>query len=64
MLIDARKVARALDVSVRTIWRLNSAGKLPKPVRIQGSVRWDQDEIAKWVKAGAPDRFTWEQRNG
>jgi predicted DNA-binding transcriptional regulator AlpA len=58
--IPAKEVARLLGVSVRQVWRLNSMGKLPKPLRLNGSVRWSLKEVEAFVKAGAPDRQTWE----
>jgi predicted DNA-binding transcriptional regulator AlpA len=61
LLIDAREVARRLDLSERTVWRLNSAGRLPKSVAIGGkSKRWRPEEIAAWVAAGCPARSAWE----
>jgi len=58
--VCARELAEMLDVSLRQVWRLNAAGKLPKPVRIGGSVRWNREEILEWFQAGCPDRRTWE----
>jgi predicted DNA-binding transcriptional regulator AlpA len=53
-LIAADALARLLDISTRGLWRLRSAGKLPKPVRLGGSVRWRLDEIRKWISDGCP----------
>ena len=58
--IPAKEVARLFGVSVRQIWRLNSAGLLPKPLRLNGSVRWSRKEVEAFIEAGAPDRETWE----
>ncbi len=58
--IQAREVGRLLGVSLRQVWRLNSTGKLPKPVRLGGSVRWRRDEIIAWLGQNCPDRQTWE----
>ena len=61
LLIDVKEVARRLDLSERTVWRLSSAGMLPRPVVIGGkSKRWRAEEIAAWVAAGCPDRKAWE----
>jgi prophage regulatory protein len=60
--VCARELAGMLDVSLRQVWRLNSAGKLPKPVRLGGSVRWARQEVLDWFEAGCPDRKTWEAR--
>jgi prophage regulatory protein len=53
-LLSAESVARMLQVSVRTLWRLRSSGKLPKPVKVGGSVRWRADDVHQWIEAGCP----------
>jgi prophage regulatory protein len=60
IVLNAEQVAQTLGVSVRTIRRLDCAGKLPKPVRIGGAVRWRRDELEAWVAADCPDREKWE----
>ncbi len=60
--ISARQLSTMLGISLRQCWRLSSAGKLPKPVRIGGSVRWNRQEIMDWFQSGCPDRQTWEAR--
>ena len=60
LLVSARELARQIGVSLRHIWRLNSMGKLPKPLKIGHSVRWISSEIEAWLEAGAPDRKKWE----
>ncbi len=62
--IGARELAEMLNVSLRQVWRLNSAGKLPRPVRLGGSVRWNRQEVTEWFESGCPDRKTWEARKG
>jgi predicted DNA-binding transcriptional regulator AlpA len=49
-----------LSLSKRQIFRLNACGKIPKPIRIGGAVRWSADEISAWLAAEAPDRQAWE----
>jgi len=53
-LIAAADLARLLNVSTRTLWRLRSAGQLPQPVRLGGVVRWRLEEIRQWIGAGCP----------
>ena len=62
LLLSAADLAQLLRVSVPTIWRLRAAGKLPRPLDALGKqlVRWDADEIRRWVKAGMPDLKSWE----
>ena len=64
--LDAKALAAALHVSLRTIRVLDSGGKLPKPIRLGRSVRWPTEELCDWLRAGAPNRETWEtlRRNG
>ncbi len=59
--VDARTLGRTLGLSLRTIRAMDAAGKLPRPVQLNGhSVRWVVSEIEAWLAAGAPDRSTWE----
>lgn len=55
LLLSAETLAEHLGFSARTIWRLRSAGKLPQPVRIGGSVRWRAEDIEAWIRAGCPE---------
>ncbi len=59
-LLTAKHLGAQLSLSKRQIFRLNSCGKIPAPIRIGGSVRWAQSTITQWLKAGAPDRKTFE----
>lgn len=49
LLIKAAEVARILNVSERTLWRLKSAKKIPEPVRLGGIVRWKRTDIESFV---------------
>jgi len=59
-LLTAKALGQTLSLSKRQIFRLNSCGRIPKPVRIGGAVRWSASEISAWLAAGAPDRNAWE----
>ena len=61
-LLCAETLAQRLDVSLRTLWRLRSSGKLPSPIKLGGSVRWRAVEIAAWVAAGCPCLEEWQRR--
>lgn len=63
-LLTAQAVGEMLSLSKRQIFRLNSSGKIPAPIRIGGAVRWSAEEISAWLAAGAPDRKTWESVKG
>ena len=56
LLLSIKGVADALDLSERTIRVLNSGGKIPKPLKLQGSVRWSYEELQEWIRAGCPKR--------
>ena len=57
---DAKTFGQRLSLSKRQIFRLHSCGKIPKPLKIGGSVRWIASEIESWLAAGAPERRTWQ----
>lgn len=57
-LLTAKGAAELISVSKRTWHRLNSAGKVPAPVRIGSIVRWNLDELAAWIQMGCPDTKT------
>ena len=59
--IPADAVARLLRISVRHLWGLNASGRVPRPVRLGRSVRWDRAELEKWLATGAPRRDEWER---
>ena len=65
-LLTTKELAQTLSLSKRQIFWLNSSSKIPAPIRIGGAVRWAESTIAQWLKAGAPDRKTFEamQRTG
>ena len=60
LLLSARDLAVLLDIGERTLWRLDSMGKLPKPIRIGSLKKWRRHEIEAWIDAGCPDRTEWE----
>jgi predicted DNA-binding transcriptional regulator AlpA len=54
LLITAAALAGLLNISTRSLWRLNSAGLVPQPVRLGNSVRWRREEILCWISEGCP----------
>jgi predicted DNA-binding transcriptional regulator AlpA len=54
MLVPAAEVARIMSISVRSLWRLLSAGRLVPPIRLGRSVRWHVAEVRRWIDAGCP----------
>jgi predicted DNA-binding transcriptional regulator AlpA len=59
-LLNAKRAASLVGVSMRTWWRLNSAAKIPAAVRVGHSKRWRVQELEEWIEAGCPDRRKWE----
>ncbi|AQT70097.1 putative transcriptional regulator [Anaerohalosphaera lusitana] len=59
-LINAKQLGELLSLSRRQVFRLNSSGKIPAPLRIGGSVRWNSEEVHAWIDNGAPARQQWE----
>lgn len=56
LLIDSKQAARLLKVSPRTLWQMQSTGRMPAPVRIGRAVRWSLDVLKRWVEAGCPEQ--------
>ena len=54
ILLTVQQVAKLLQVSPRSVWRLRSAGEIPEPVKIGGAVRWIGEEIHRWIASGCP----------
>jgi len=63
LLINASQFAGLLQVSSRTLWRMLSAGRLPKPIRVGGIVRWRVCEVKGWVAEGCPERSGMQSRS-
>jgi predicted DNA-binding transcriptional regulator AlpA len=59
-MIDAKALARFLDVSYRCLYRLMAEGALPAPITLGGrSKRWSLEEIMAWVFQGCPPSDRW-----
>lgn len=59
-LVTPDQLAGLLQVSKRSLWRLRSSGKLPRPVKLGGSVRWRAEEVRLWIEAGCPNLREWD----
>ena len=55
-------VATLLACSPRSVRRLADQGKVPRPVRIGGMVRWPRAAIEKWCAEGCPAVATCRRR--
>lgn len=58
--IDAIEVSRLLCISSRHVSNLNKTGRMPRPLKLGRSARWDLRELCDWLAAGAPSRDEWE----
>ena len=63
-LLTAKALGQLLSLSKRQIFRLNSSGKIPRSIRIGGSVRWANSTIESWIGLGCPDRQTFDAMKG
>lgn len=57
-LLSAQEVAELLSVSKRTVARLADTKKLPDPIRLGRSVRWDSQVLENWIANGCPSRVS------
>ena len=60
-LLNVKTLATMLGVHQRTVWHMDAAGKVPRPIHLATrTVRWRRSEINKWIDAGCPAREKWE----
>lgn len=53
-MLTVHQVAHMLNCSVRHVYRLCDAGRMPRPVRLGALVRWNRTAIESWIEAGCP----------
>jgi excisionase family DNA binding protein len=53
-LLTREDLCRELQLSMRTLSRLLSGGKMPLPLRIGRNVRWRATDIEEWIEQGCP----------
>jgi len=51
---DVKTVAAKLCCSCRHVYRLADSDRMPRPLRLGTLVRWDLDELDRWIAAGCP----------
>ena len=50
-LMTSQQVANRLAISIRTLWRLVRAGKVPQPVRYNRKlVRWKAVDLTRYIE--------------
>jgi predicted DNA-binding transcriptional regulator AlpA len=55
-LLTVDELAGWLRISTRTVWRMESSGKLPSCLRFGRAKRWTDVAIRDWIAAGCPSR--------
>jgi predicted DNA-binding transcriptional regulator AlpA len=64
ILLLAAEAAALCRKSLRAWRSWDSAGLIPRPIRIGRSTLWRADELREWIAAGCPCRDNWDaQRN-
>jgi predicted DNA-binding transcriptional regulator AlpA len=49
-MMDVKRPAEMLGASVRTVWRLESAGVSPKPVQVGRCTSWLESDIEEFQR--------------
>ncbi len=55
LMLTASGVAKLLNCSTRSVYRLADTGGIPMPVRIGGMIRWSRNTIEQWIAQGCPE---------
>ena len=54
-LLSVRDVAALLGgCSTRHLYRMVDAGRMPRPLKLGGLVRWRRAEVLEWISDGCP----------
>ena len=53
-LLTFHEVARMLNCSARTVYRLTDSGRMPRPARLGALVRWPKATVERWIEEGCP----------
>lgn len=59
LLIDTKTLARLLDVSSRTIARLEAEEAMPASIQLGNLKKWRLGEILEWIEADCPPLRIW-----
>lgn len=54
VLVDVKEAARLCGISRSMLYKLNSAGRMPKSIRLGTLVRWKRKDIMAWMENGCP----------
>lgn len=59
-LLNAEQAWTICGLSKAAWYKANSAGRIPRPVKIGGAARWRRQELFAWIEAGCPPRAKWD----
>ena len=62
-LLDVTQVATMAGLHRATVFKLVSAGKFPKPVKLGRATRWSKAELIAWIAAKCPPVGKWEKHS-
>ena len=61
LLLTKQHMAELLGRTIRTIYRLESQGRIPSSVNVGNQRMWIRDEIMHWIDSSCPSRRVWEK---
>ena len=59
--VAAKTAGELFGVGERSWRKYDAAGLVPRPVRLNGAVRWVVSELREWARAKCPGRQQWEE---
>ena len=60
--VDVKQMARMVPFSVRTLRRMDAAGKLPRGFKLSGRKLWRVSDLRLWAAWGFPERKEFDER--
>ena len=60
--VDARGMSKLVPFSVRTLRRMDAAGKLPRGFKLGARKLWRVSDLRLWAEWGFPERKAFETR--
>jgi predicted DNA-binding transcriptional regulator AlpA len=60
LLLTAKQASAVCGRSLRSWRSWDSAGRIPRPVRLGRATMWRRRELEDWIEAGCPSRVNWE----
>ena len=54
-MLTVHDMARVLNCSARTVYRLADSGRIPRPVKLGALVRWPREALGRWIADGCPN---------